>query len=142
MDGKKRHSVEKLTAGDIGATLKLKSTETNDTLRDPNTEITIKPIIFPSARIRKAVGARRADIVSQFLLEAAIMTTIGGLCGVALAGSLGLILAYFIEGLPAVPPVWAILSGLSVSTIVGLIFGVWPAFKAARLDPIESLRYE
>jgi len=57
MDGKKRDSVEKLTAGDIGATLKLKSSETNDTLRDPNTEITIKPIIFPSARIRKAVSA-------------------------------------------------------------------------------------
>jgi putative ABC transport system permease protein len=92
--------------------------------------------------IRKAVGARRSDIVSQFLLEAAVMTTIGGLCGVVLAGSLGLILAYFIEGLPAVPPAWAIFSGLSVSTIVGLIFGVWPAFKAARLDPIESLRYE
>ncbi len=57
MDGKKRDSVEKLTAGDIGATLKLKNTETNDTLRDPDTEITIKPIIFPSARIRKAVSA-------------------------------------------------------------------------------------
>jgi elongation factor G len=57
MDGKKRESVEKLTAGDIGASLKLKSTETNDTLRDPDTEITIKPIIFPSARIRKAVSA-------------------------------------------------------------------------------------
>jgi elongation factor G len=57
MDGKKRDSVEKLTAGDIGATLKLKNTETNDTLRDPETEITIKPIIFPSARIRKAVSA-------------------------------------------------------------------------------------
>jgi len=57
MDGKKRDSVEKLTAGDIGATLKLKNTETNDTLREPNTEITIKPIIFPSARIRKAVSA-------------------------------------------------------------------------------------
>lgn len=57
MDGKKRESVEKLTAGDIGASLKLKSTETNDTLRDPNTEITIKPIIFPSPRIRKAVSA-------------------------------------------------------------------------------------
>jgi len=57
MDGKKRESVAKLTAGDIGASLKLKSTETNDTLRDPETEITIKPIIFPSARIRKAVSA-------------------------------------------------------------------------------------
>lgn len=57
MDGKKRESVDKLTAGDVGATLKLKSTETNDTLRDPSTEITIKPIVFPSARIRKAVSA-------------------------------------------------------------------------------------
>ena len=57
MDGKNRHAVEKLTAGDIGATLKLKNTETNDTLRDPNVEITIKPIIFPEARIRKAVEA-------------------------------------------------------------------------------------
>lgn len=57
MDGKKRHQVDKLTAGDIGATLKLKETETNDTLRDPSVEITIKPIIFPEPRIRKAVEA-------------------------------------------------------------------------------------
>ena len=57
MDGKKRHPVDKLSAGDIGATLKLKNSETNDTLRDPNTEITIKPIIFPEPRIRKAVEA-------------------------------------------------------------------------------------
>jgi len=92
--------------------------------------------------IRKAVGACRRDIVIQFLLEAAVLTTIGGLCGVALAGFLGLIFAYFVEGLPAVPPLWAILSGLGVSTAVGLVFGVWPAVKAARLDPIESLRYE
>jgi putative ABC transport system permease protein len=75
-------------------------------------------------------------------MEAAVLTTIGGLCGVALAVFLGLILAYFIEGLPAVPPAWAIFSGLTVSTLVGLLFGVWPAFKAARLDAIESLRYE
>jgi putative ABC transport system permease protein len=92
--------------------------------------------------IRKAIGARRRDIVSQFLLEAAVLTTIGGICGVALAGFLGLVLASFISGLPAIPPAWAVLSGLAVSTGVGLIFGVWPAVKAARLDPIESLRYE
>jgi len=92
--------------------------------------------------IRKAVGARKRDIVSQFLLEAAVLTTIGGICGVSLAGFLGLILAYFIQGLPAVPPGWAVFSGLGVSTIVGLLFGVWPAVKAARLDPIASLRYE
>ena len=92
--------------------------------------------------IRKAMGARRHDIVSQFLLEAMVLTTIGGICGVSMAGLLGLILAYFIQGLPAVPPAWAILSGLGVSSTVGLLFGVWPAVKAARLDPIESLRYE
>ncbi len=92
--------------------------------------------------IRKALGARKRDIVSQFLLEAAALTSIGGICGVSLAASLGLVLAFFIEGLPVVPPAWAIFSGLGVSTVVGLIFGVWPAVKAARLDPIESLRYE
>jgi putative ABC transport system permease protein len=92
--------------------------------------------------IRKAVGARKKDIIAQFLLEAAVLTSIGGLCGVAMAGFLGLIVAYFIEGLPAIPPVWAVFSGLAVSTLVGLIFGVWPAVKASRLDPIESLRYE
>jgi len=92
--------------------------------------------------IRKAVGARRSDIVWQFLVEAAMLTTIGGVCGVSLAGLLGLVLAFFVEGLPAVPPAWAALSGLGVSCLVGLVFGVWPAVKAARLDPIESLRYE
>jgi putative ABC transport system permease protein len=92
--------------------------------------------------IRKAVGARRSDILTQFLLEASVLTTIGGVFGVSIAGFLGLVLAYFIQGLPAVPPAWAVLSGLGVSTLVGLLFGVWPALKAARLDPIESLRYE
>ncbi|MEJ2108479.1 MAG: ABC transporter permease [Acidobacteriota bacterium] len=92
--------------------------------------------------IRKAVGARRRDIILQFLVESAVLTTIGGVCGVAVAGFLGLMAAYFVQGLPVVPPAWAILSGLCVSTFVGLLFGVWPAIKAARLDPIISLRYE
>jgi putative ABC transport system permease protein len=92
--------------------------------------------------VRKAIGARRRDIVWQFLLEAALLTTIGGLLGVSLAVFLGLVLAYFVPNLPAIPPAWAVLSGLGVSTVVGLVFGIWPAFKAARLDPVESLRYE
>jgi putative ABC transport system permease protein len=92
--------------------------------------------------IRKALGARRNDIVWQFLLEAAVLTTIGGIWGVSLAGILGVILASFIPNLPIIPPAWAILSALAVSTAVGIIFGVWPAMKAARLDPVESLRYE
>lgn len=92
--------------------------------------------------VRKALGARRRDIVWQFLLEAAFLTTIGGGVGVALAGLLGLILAYLVPNVPAVPPLWAVASGLGVSTLVGLVFGVWPALKAARLDPVEALRYE
>ena len=92
--------------------------------------------------IRKAIGARRRDIVLQFLLEAAFLTTTGGVLGVALAVILGLALGYFVPNLPAVPPLWAVASGLGVSTLVGLLFGVWPAAKAARLDPVESLRYE
>jgi putative ABC transport system permease protein len=92
--------------------------------------------------VRKAVGARRSDIVWQFLLEAALLTTIGGALGVSIAGLLGLILAYFVPNLPAIPPVWAVSSGLAVSTLIGIVFGVWPAVKAARLDPVESLRYE
>jgi putative ABC transport system permease protein len=92
--------------------------------------------------IRKALGARRRDIVWQFLLEAALLTTIGGVLGVLLAVLLGLAMSYFVPNLPAIPPLWAISSGLGVSTLVGLVFGVWPAVKAARLDPVDSLRYE
>jgi putative ABC transport system permease protein len=92
--------------------------------------------------VRKAVGAKRRDIVWQFLLEAALLTTIGGVLGVSLAFLLGLILSIIIPNLPAIPPLWAVGSGLGVSILVGIVFGVWPAFKAARLDPVESLRYE
>lgn len=92
--------------------------------------------------VRKAIGARRRDIVLQFLLEAAFLTTTGGVLGVALAVVLGLVLGCFVPNMPAVPPLWAVASGLGVSTLVGLLFGVWPAAKAARLDPVESLRYE
>jgi putative ABC transport system permease protein len=92
--------------------------------------------------VRKAVGAKRRDIVWQFLLEAALLTTIGGVLGVALAFFLGLMLSLLVPNLPAIPPPWAVSSGLGVSTLVGIVFGVWPAFKAARLDPVDSLRYE
>ncbi len=92
--------------------------------------------------VRKAVGARRKDIILQFLLEAALLTTIGGFLGVSIAGFLGLVMAYFVPNLPAIPPAWAVFSGLGVSTLVGLVFGIWPAVKAATLDPVESLRYE
>jgi len=92
--------------------------------------------------VRKAIGARRRDIVTQFLLEAAFLTTTGGVLGVALAVLLGIAVGSFVPNIPVVPPLWAVASGLGVSTVVGLVFGVWPAVKAARLDPVEALRYE
>jgi putative ABC transport system permease protein len=92
--------------------------------------------------IRKAIGARRRDIVQQFLFEAMTLTFLGGLLGVVLAIATSYIIMFFVPELPASIPLWAIFSGLTVSVAVGLIFGVWPAKKAAGLDPIECLRYE
>jgi putative ABC transport system permease protein len=92
--------------------------------------------------VRKAVGARRRDIVYQFLFEAMTLTFMGGLLGVILAVGLSQLIMLLIPSLPASIPAWAVISGLSVSIAVGLVFGVWPARKASRLDPIECLRYE
>lgn len=92
--------------------------------------------------VRKAIGARRRDIVRQFLFEAMTLTFLGGLLGVVLAVLFSLIIRIAIPTLPASIPAWAVIAGLSVSTAIGLIFGVWPAKKAANLDPIECLRYE
>src|SRR6266403_2405551 len=92
--------------------------------------------------IRKAIGARRRDIVRQFLFEAMMLTFLGGVLGVILAVGLSRILMLLIPALPALIPAWAVITGLSVSIGVGIIFGVWPARKASRLDPIECLRYE
>jgi putative ABC transport system permease protein len=92
--------------------------------------------------IRKAIGARRRDIVSQFLFEAMTLTFLGGVLGVLLSMGISQIIVWLIPSLPATIPLWAVISGLSVSVSVGLIFGVWPARKASRLDPIECLRYE
>ncbi len=92
--------------------------------------------------IRKAIGARRRDIVSQFLFEAMTLTFLGGILGVVLAGGISKLVMFLIPSLPAEIPLWAVISGLTVSIGVGLIFGVWPARKASRLDPIECLRYE
>ena len=92
--------------------------------------------------ISKAIGARKSDIVRQFLFEAMTLTFLGGVLGVIVAIIISYIIMYFIPELPASIPIWAIISGLTVSTAVGLVFGVWPAKKAANLDPIECLRYE
>jgi len=92
--------------------------------------------------VRKAIGARRRDIVRQFLFEAMMLTFLGGVLGVLLAVGVSQLIIYLVPGLPASIPSWAVITGLSVSVGVGLIFGVWPARKASRLDPIECLRYE
>jgi putative ABC transport system permease protein len=92
--------------------------------------------------IRKALGARRRDITNQFLFEAMTLTFLGGMLGVVLAIGISKLVMLLIPSLPASIPMWAVTSGVSVSVAVGLIFGVWPARKAARLDPIECLRYE
>jgi putative ABC transport system permease protein len=92
--------------------------------------------------VRKALGARRRDIVRQFLFEAMTLTFLGGILGVVLAVGISQLIMLLIPSLPASIPTWAVMSGLIVSVGVGLIFGVWPARKASRLDPIECLRYE
>jgi putative ABC transport system permease protein len=92
--------------------------------------------------IRKAVGATKQDIVFQFLFEAMTLTGIGGIFGIILAVALSFIVIALLPSLPAMIPLWAVATGLTVSVAIGLIFGVWPARKAAQLDPIESLRYE
>lgn len=92
--------------------------------------------------IRKAIGARRRDIVNQFLFEAMTLTFLGGILGVVLAVGASKIIMLLVPALPASIPLWAVVAGLTVSVGVGLIFGVWPARKASRLDAIECLRHE
>ncbi len=91
--------------------------------------------------LRMAVGAKRREILAQFLLEAIILTSIGGLIGVALGFLLGKLVAR-LTPLPSHTPLWSVFLGLGFSIAVGLFFGIYPARKAARLNPIEALRYE
>lgn len=91
--------------------------------------------------IRKAVGATKLNILSQFLIEAVVLTAIGGLAGLAV-GELASVLMNKYSPLPAYVPLWAIAVGIGISAAVGIVFGLWPAWKAARLDPIEALRWE
>jgi putative ABC transport system permease protein len=92
--------------------------------------------------LRKAVGARRFDIIVQFLTEAVVLTGLGGLFGMALGWSISALVKVAFPSLPTSVPLWAATLGVVVSVGVGLFFGLWPATKAARLDPVEALRYE
>ena len=92
--------------------------------------------------LRKAVGAKKQDIILQFLFEAVALTTLGGILGIFLAIIASYLLGFLLPTIPATIQIWAVIMGFTVSVSVGLVFGVWPAFKAAALDPIENLHYE
>jgi ABC-type antimicrobial peptide transport system permease subunit len=91
--------------------------------------------------IRKAIGAKRGDITWQFLLEAMTLTGAGGVIALILVNGMVLLIRLGLKW-PGSVPMWAAVTGIVVSVGVGLVFGVWPAMKAAKLDPVEALRYE
>jgi len=91
--------------------------------------------------VRMAIGAKRRDILFQFLVEAVLLSEIGGIIGILAGVGIGQLVA-LISPVPAAIPVWTIVIGFFFCSLVGVIFGVYPAAKASRMDPIESLRYE
>ncbi len=91
--------------------------------------------------IRRAIGAKKRNVMTQFIMEAVALCQVGGLVGVVLGILGGNATAYFLKLKPVIPVDWAII-GLVICSIVGIVFGTYPAYKAANLDPIESLRYE
>ncbi|MGI9168353.1 MAG: ABC transporter permease [Pyrinomonadaceae bacterium] len=89
--------------------------------------------------VRKAIGARRRDIILQFLIEAATLTGLGGILGIVVGSLIALAIKTI---MPTYIPLWSLVVGFVVSVGLGVVFGLWPAWKAARLNPIEALRYE
>jgi putative ABC transport system permease protein len=91
--------------------------------------------------VRKAIGARRREILVQFLIEAAVLTSVGGVLGILMGSAIGLIVNV-VSGFPVSLPWWSFALGLGFSASIGIFFGMLPAWRASRLDPIEALRYE
>src|SRR5208283_2062115 len=92
--------------------------------------------------VRKAIGARRRDIVRQFLTEAVTLTGAGGIIGVSLGMGISFLINKLLPSLPSAVPLWSVIAAVTASMSVGLFFGIYPAIKASRLNPVEALRYE
>jgi len=92
--------------------------------------------------VRKAIGARRRDIVRQFLTEAVTLTGTGGIIGVTLGAGISFLINKLLPSLPSAVPLWSVMAAVIASMSVGLFFGIYPAIKASRLNPVEALRYE
>lgn len=92
--------------------------------------------------IRRAIGARRRNIIIQFLVEAMMLTGLGGVMGIILGQVVSVIINFALPNLPSYVPLYAMVLGFSLSVVIGLVFGLWPAIKAAYIDPVEALRYE
>jgi putative ABC transport system permease protein len=91
--------------------------------------------------VRKALGARRREILWQFLVEASTLTLIGGIVGMILGGGIAFAVSK-LTPLPTTVPIWAIVAALAAAAFTGIVFGIYPAARAARLDPVDALRYE
>ncbi|MGA8742349.1 MAG: FtsX-like permease family protein, partial [Terracidiphilus sp.] len=91
--------------------------------------------------VRKALGAKQRDVLMQFLIESASLASVGGVFGILLGVVVGKLIT-IIVGFPTAVPIWAVFLGLILASSVGIFFGVYPASKAARLDPVVALRAE